>query len=132
MLYFNVILKLTVPWEELIEEAYERKLLKYQALLDECTNKGLRAKCLPVEVGARGFPGQSQWRALMILEVNRVQRKKICHTVGQEAERSTQWLGGRSSGQEEGAVVQPTLLRSGWIKLIGALFGRCNEQCRNT
>ena len=56
-----VMIELTVPWEERIEEAYERKLAKYQELVEDCHRKGWKACCLPVEVGARGFAGQSVW-----------------------------------------------------------------------
>ncbi|KAI8494176.1 Transcriptional adapter 1 [Branchiostoma belcheri] len=35
-----VLVELTVPWEERIEEAYERKALKYQNLLQDCVEKG--------------------------------------------------------------------------------------------
>ncbi|XP_078312867.1 uncharacterized protein LOC144619291 [Crassostrea virginica] len=34
-----VLLELTVPWEERIEEAYERKNLKYQELVKKMVNK---------------------------------------------------------------------------------------------
>jgi len=46
-----VMIELTVPWEERIEEAYKRKKFKYQELVRECQEKGWRTWCLPVEVG---------------------------------------------------------------------------------
>ena len=49
-----IILELTVPWEERMEDAYERKMLKYQKLVEECQDQGWRAWCFPVEVGCRG------------------------------------------------------------------------------
>ena len=57
-----VMIELTVPWEERIEDAYERKKAKYQELVEESKDKGWKVWCLPVEVGCRGFPGQSLWR----------------------------------------------------------------------
>ena len=35
-----IIIELTVPWEERMEEANERKREKYQDLVDECKEKG--------------------------------------------------------------------------------------------
>ena len=58
-----ILVELTVPWEERIEEAYERKRNKYQDLVTDCQQRGWRVWCLPVEVGCRGFVGQSMWRA---------------------------------------------------------------------
>ncbi|XP_077083545.1 uncharacterized protein LOC143736754 isoform X1 [Siphateles boraxobius] len=54
-----VMLELTVPWEERMEEAFERKKGKYQDLVSNCHEQGSKARCLPVEVGCRGFAGQS-------------------------------------------------------------------------
>ena len=53
-----VMIELTVLWEDHIEEANERKRLKYDELRELCTSKGWAARCLPVEVGVRGFPAQ--------------------------------------------------------------------------
>ncbi|XP_069114823.1 uncharacterized protein [Argopecten irradians] len=58
-----VLVELTVPWEDRINDAYERKQAKYQDLVSDCQQRGWRMWCLPVEVGCRGFVGQSMWRA---------------------------------------------------------------------
>ncbi|VDI13370.1 Hypothetical predicted protein [Mytilus galloprovincialis] len=34
-----VLLELTVPWEDRIEEAYERKMAKYQQLVEDCKQR---------------------------------------------------------------------------------------------
>ncbi|KAK7901244.1 hypothetical protein WMY93_018013 [Mugilogobius chulae] len=52
-----LMIELTVPWEERMEEANERKRDKYEELKSNCQNRGWRAKCWPVEVGCRGFVG---------------------------------------------------------------------------
>ena len=36
-----IMLEVTVPWEEHIEEANERKRAKYQELVEECRERGL-------------------------------------------------------------------------------------------
>ena len=57
-----VMIELTIPWEERIIEANERKRLKYCDLQDECKLKGWKIGCNPIEVGCRGFAGQSLWK----------------------------------------------------------------------
>ena len=64
-----IIIELTVPWEERMEEANERKREKYQDLVDECKEKGWKTWCWPIEVGSRGFAGQSMWRMLKNLGI---------------------------------------------------------------
>lgn len=55
----QVLLKeLTVPWEERIEEANERKQSKYKEMVEECRKVGWKARCKPIEVGCRGFTGR--------------------------------------------------------------------------
>jgi hypothetical protein len=50
---------LTVPWEEIIKEAHERKRLKYEGLIAECRERKWKSWSMPVEEGCRGFAGQS-------------------------------------------------------------------------
>ncbi|KAJ8011633.1 hypothetical protein DPEC_G00060290 [Dallia pectoralis] len=53
------IIELTVPWEAAVEEAFERKSLKYTELAADAEQRGWKAKVCPVEVGCRGFVGNS-------------------------------------------------------------------------
>ncbi|KAI4893046.1 hypothetical protein NFI96_026080, partial [Prochilodus magdalenae] len=46
-----------VPWEDRMEEAYERKRAKYEELASVCRSKGWRTWCDPIEVGCRVFAG---------------------------------------------------------------------------
>ncbi|KAK1789677.1 hypothetical protein P4O66_015578, partial [Electrophorus voltai] len=48
-----IMLELSVPWEERMEEANGRKRAKYQILLEMC--RGLRTSYEPIEVDYRGF-----------------------------------------------------------------------------
>ena len=57
-----VLIELTVPYEERVDEAHERKRLKYQELVELCQDKEWKTWCFPVEVGCRGFPAQSVWQ----------------------------------------------------------------------
>ena len=53
-----------VPWEEHMEEAHERKKLKYDDLLEQCQSYLWKASCLPIEVGTRGITERSLCKAL--------------------------------------------------------------------
>ncbi len=86
------LIELTVPWEERIEEAHERKLGKYQSLISESQRRGWSAWNLPVEVGCRGFPGQSLWRALGMLGVRGATRKDLVNKISKQAETASRWL----------------------------------------
>ena len=87
-----VMIELTVPWETRIEEANERKRTKYHPLVQECGQRGWKAWCLPVEIGSRGFPGQSLWKALRILGVTGAVRKRICGDLSKTTEQASRWL----------------------------------------
>lgn len=54
-----LLVELTVPWEEGIEAANERKHAKYTELVEECREAGWKAITRPIEVGCRGFVGSS-------------------------------------------------------------------------
>lgn len=54
-----VLLELTVPWKDRIEEANQRKRAKYAELVMEGRCYGWKASGEPIEVGCRGFAGQS-------------------------------------------------------------------------
>ena len=86
------MIELTVPWEDRMEEANEKKRRKYQELVDECKAAGWMIRCEPVEVGAQGFIGQSMWRCLRMLGIIGEARKKGLATIADTAERSSRWL----------------------------------------
>ena len=87
-----VLLELTVPWEEHMEEAFERKLGKYQDLLDNCRVNGWRTYCFPVEIGCRGFAGQSTIRALTRLGITGQKRRKAIQLILDAVEKATKWI----------------------------------------
>ena len=43
-----VMVELTVPWEERMEEAYARKKEKYEHLVQDCKDAGWKTNCYPV------------------------------------------------------------------------------------
>ena len=87
-----VVIELTVPWEERIEEAHERKKAKYSELVNNCSEKGWRVWCFPVEIGTRGFPGKSTSYALSQLGMRFKEKRAALKDVGEQAERCSTWL----------------------------------------
>ena len=87
-----VLIELTVPWEERMEEAYERKLKKYQDLILESQQNGWKAWNLPVEVGCRGFAGRSLWKALGLLGIEGLARKRLVANITKRAEEASRWI----------------------------------------
>ena len=87
-----VMLELTVPWEERMEEAFERKREKYDCLVSDCHRRGWKARCLPVEVGCRGFAGQSLCRAYTSLGITGERRRRAIRNSTEAAERASRWL----------------------------------------
>ena len=54
-----LLVELTVPREENMEVAHERKMTKYDTLRMEIEMKGWRCKVLPVEMGCRGYASRA-------------------------------------------------------------------------
>ncbi|XP_057679565.1 uncharacterized protein LOC130908002 [Corythoichthys intestinalis] len=87
-----IMLELTVPWEERIEEANERKRAKYQELVEECRGRGWRTFYEPIEVGCRGFAGRSLCKVLDRLGITGVAKKRAIQSASEAAEKATRWL----------------------------------------
>ncbi|XP_028310814.1 uncharacterized protein LOC114468234 [Gouania willdenowi] len=87
-----VLLELTIPCEDRLEEAFERKLSKYAGLVSDCQRAGWRARCFPVEVGCRGFAARSLTRALSCLGIEGERRRRAIRSTTDAAERASRWL----------------------------------------
>ena len=96
-----VLVELTVPWEENIEEAYERKKAKYESLRAECEDRGWSSVVLPVEVGCRGFVGRSTTKFLSLLGVSGRKKKTIIARLQQTAEKSSCWIWSKAKIRQE-------------------------------
>ncbi len=57
-----IMAELTVPWEDGLKSAFERKKEKYAELAAACIEAGWRSFIYTVEVGCRGFTGTSTQR----------------------------------------------------------------------
>lgn len=64
-----VLLGLTVPSEVQLEEAFKRKMAKYEGLASKYRSSGWKNRYNPMNVGCRGFAGQLLHRALKALGV---------------------------------------------------------------
>ncbi|KAK0144687.1 hypothetical protein N1851_016943 [Merluccius polli] len=87
-----VLLELTVPWEDRMEEVFERKRAKYEELVRECRRNSWKTRCNPIEVGCRGFAGQSLCRALRLLGIRGLHNKKAIKNITDVAEKASRWL----------------------------------------
>ena len=76
------------PWEENVEEAHERKKLKYDKLLESCRPKGWRANCIPIEVGARGFIARSLSKAFTDIGIVGARKRKALKSITEIVERT--------------------------------------------
>ena len=86
------ITELTVPWENSVEEAYERKKLRYTELAADAQQRGWKAKVYPVEVGCRGFVASSTIKLLKDLGIHGQALRHTVRSLSEAAERSSQWL----------------------------------------
>ena len=86
------IIELTVPWEDRVDEAYERKHLRYAELAAEAQHRGWNAEVRPVEVGCRGFVARSTPRLFADLGVRGQNQRSAIKAASEAAERSSQWL----------------------------------------
>lgn len=64
----SVLIELTVPWEDCMEEANERKQSKYQKLMEQCQIRGWKAvHCVKStlcssSLGLQGEQSSAPWR----------------------------------------------------------------------
>lgn len=86
------IIELTVPWEDAVDEAYERKHLRYAELAAEAQQRGWNAEVRPVEVGCRGFVARSTTRLFADLGIRGQSQRSAIKAASEAAERSSQWL----------------------------------------
>ena len=86
------VVELTVPWEEGVEEAYERKKTKYSDLAAEASQNGWKTLIFPVEVGSRGYVATSTTRLLKKMGLRGRSLQQAIKSVSQAAEKSSNWL----------------------------------------
>ncbi|KAL7834872.1 hypothetical protein SRHO_G00291190 [Serrasalmus rhombeus] len=86
------IIELTVPWEEAIDEAYERKRLRYSNLAAQAEERGWTMLVCPVELGCRGFVANSTIRLLKEVGIRGQAQRRTIKELATTAERNSHWL----------------------------------------
>lgn len=86
------MLEVTGPSGEHIEEAQDRELAKYRELVEQYISQGWWALCKPIEVGCKGFDGQSTCKALAGLGVNKAAKREALHSITEAEEKDIWWL----------------------------------------
>ena len=74
-----------------MEEAFERKLLRYLDLVKDCIANRWNVVCYPVEIGAQGFVARSMVRLLKELGMGGKERQTLIRRLGETTE-SSNWL----------------------------------------
>ena len=87
-----IIWELTVSWEEYITLANERKRSKYQELVEQCQQKSWKIYYDPVEVGCRGFTGESMDRALAKIGIVGAARVKALKDITNTVLKASKWI----------------------------------------
>ena len=86
------IVELTVPHEDNVAAAHERKEARYEGLLEECANAGWKARHFPIEVGCRGFVGNSVSRWLKVAGLGNRESNRVVRKVQETVERASHWI----------------------------------------
>ena len=87
-----IIVELTVPWEENMEGAFERKKLRYENLRMECEDKGWACQVMLIEVGCCGFIGRTTTSYLTRLGLTNRARRRATQQLQTAAERASSWI----------------------------------------
>ena len=81
-----------MSWEEYITLANERKRSKYQELVEQCQQKSWKIHYDPVEVGCRGFAGQSLGRALAKIGIVGAARVRALKDITNTVLKASKWI----------------------------------------
>ena len=87
-----VLIELTVPMEEKMEEWHHIKTAKYEPLAQELRSARFSVTILAVEVGARGFVGTSAYNACKRLGLTAKQTSRSLKSMAEAAERASCWV----------------------------------------
>lgn len=87
-----LLVELTVPWEENMEAAFERKKTRYETLRADCEERGWSCHVLPIEVGCRGFIGHTMITYLCKIGLTNRARKSATQRLQTAAEQASSWI----------------------------------------
>ena len=86
------VIELTVPWEDNMEWAYERKAARYSDLKGQCEDKGWQCFVMPIEVGCRGFVGRSVLSFFKRVGLRPKATREVVKSLQEAAESSSAWI----------------------------------------
>ena len=86
------LVELTVPHEDNISSAYERKDSRYEALVGECEEAGWKAKHFPIEVGGRGFIATSITKWMRVAGLGPKKRNIMTKAVQETVKKASHWI----------------------------------------
>ena len=86
------LVELTVPHEDNISAANERKEKRYDALVSKCEETGWRATHFPVEIGCRGFVATSVRRWMRVAGIGAKKGKIMTKALQETAEKASHWI----------------------------------------
>ena len=85
-----VLGELTVAWEEGVDEAHQRKLLRYQDLASDIEGNGFTCDVFAIELGCRGFPGASLRKFLRAVGVQGIHQ--VVKLASDKAVEGSAWI----------------------------------------
>ena len=86
------LVELTVPHEDNINLAHERKDNRYEALVEECEEAGWIAMHFPVEVGSRGFIATCITKWMRVVGLGPKKRNTITKALQVIVEKASHWI----------------------------------------
>ena len=86
------LIELTVPHEDNIQDAHERKQARYEDLVQECEEADWHAEHFPVEVGCRGFVAPSLRKWLTIAGLSPRKGTALMKVLQETVERASHWI----------------------------------------
>lgn len=86
------IVELTVPYEDNISSAHERKEKRYEALVEDCVEAGWKAVHFPVEVGCRGFIATSVRKWMREAGLGPKKASAMTKTLQDTVEKASHWV----------------------------------------
>ena len=86
------LIELTVCWEDNIDNAHERKMKRYDDLVDQYLEEGIDAECITIEIGARGFIGHRLRKLLKRVRMNAKDTRTLNDKIQKKSEECSFWI----------------------------------------
>ena len=86
------LVELTVPHEDNISAAHERKENRCEALVGECEEAGWKAMHFPVEAGCRGYIATSITKWMRVAGLCTKKRNVLTKALQETVEKASHWI----------------------------------------